>query len=76
MCKKTYCMQVSRVHQNCHRLTLTYFAVLPVKADGEKRCQSSHIFPDNRGLPWAARLKAVLLHHKLVKTPNRVFTMT
>lgn len=26
--------------------------------------------PDNRGLPWAARLKASVPHHKFVKTPN------
>ena len=38
----------------------THFALVPVKADGEKRSQRSHISRDNSSLSWAVRLKAEL----------------
>lgn len=45
----------------------THFALVPVKADGEKRSQPSHISQHNSSLSRAVRLKsgALALHHNM-----------
>lgn len=74
-------MREARVRRNRRALTHndTHFTPVPVKADGEKQSQRSHISPDNSSLSRALRLKGrvLVMHHNAERhSPLTVSTVT
>lgn len=51
------CKKACMFHESVLQCAVWLFALVPVKADGEKRSQRSQISPDNSSLSWAVRLK-------------------